>query len=241
MINKISETDLFNPIKNYFLKNGYKVQAEVKNCDIVCLKDNELIVVEIKKSFNLKVLYQAIDRKNFSNNVYIAIQYPKNILKKEIKYMIEILKNMGIGLIFVYLNNFSNQVEIVLTPTYKNISKNSKKRKNILKEFESRNLQTNLGGSSYKKEKILTAYKEKVIYIACVLNILKKASPKQIREITKIENTSSILRLNYSNYFCKLERGVYSLSDEGKNLFLKDDFKEAIEYYEKEVNKSCLK
>lgn len=45
----MKETELYEPIKNYLLQNGYKVQAEVKNCDIACLYENNLIVIEIKK------------------------------------------------------------------------------------------------------------------------------------------------------------------------------------------------
>ncbi|MDE6182036.1 MAG: DUF2161 domain-containing phosphodiesterase, partial [Eubacteriales bacterium] len=107
--------------------------------------------------------------------------------------------------------------------------------------IENRKLETNLGGSSTKNKNILTAYRERAIYIACVLEILEKASGKQIKEITKIENPNSILSSNHFGYFEKVERGIYALSEVGINMLFGEDFKDAIEYYKKEVGKICLK
>ncbi|MDE6357869.1 MAG: hypothetical protein K2L15_04695 [Eubacteriales bacterium] len=238
---KTKETDLFEPIKKYFIKKNYKVQGEVKNCDIVCLKDEEMLIIELKKSFNLKVLYQAMERKAFSNYVYIGIERPKNFRKKEVKNMLKVLEKMEIGLITVALDSPTKNVDIVLEPCYKKVYKTSKKRKIILNEINNRRLETNLGGSSTKNSNILTAYREKAIYIACVLEILEKASGKEIKEIIKIENPNAILRGNHFGYFEKVERGIYALSETGINMLFGEDFKDAIEYYKKEVDKLCLK
>ena len=45
---KISESDLFFPVRDYLIKNGFKVNAEVKHCDLTATKDQTLIVVELK-------------------------------------------------------------------------------------------------------------------------------------------------------------------------------------------------
>lgn len=241
MNNNFKETDLFLPIKNFFEKNNYKVQGEIKNCDIICIKNDDIIAIEIKKSFNLKVLYQAMDRKVFSNYVYIAISRPKNFRKKEVKHMIKILKSLNIGLITVALDSPIKTVDIILKPDFKKIYKNSKKKKIILNEFENRNLSYNLGGSSSKNDFILTSYREKCIFIVCILKILKKASPKQISSLTNINNVGNILRNNHFSYFKKIERGIYTLSNQGLNIFSDENFKDAINYYNKEAKKICLK
>lgn len=238
---KTKETDLFEPIKKYFVKKGYKVEGEVKNCDIICLKNEEIIAIELKKRFNLKVLYQAMERKAFSNYVYIGIERPKNFRKKEVKNMLKILEKMEIGLITVAMDSPTKNVEIVLEANFKKIYTKSRKRKTILNEIDNRKLESNLGGSSTKNKNILTAYREKAIYIACVLEILEKASGKQIKEITKIENSTAILRGNHFGYFKKIERGTYVLSETGINMLLGENFKDAIDYYKKEVDKICLK
>ena len=55
------ESDLYAPVCEYFESVGYTVQAEVKNCDLVAVKDSETIIAELKTSFCLKLVYQALD------------------------------------------------------------------------------------------------------------------------------------------------------------------------------------
>lgn len=232
----MKETELYEPIKKYLLQKGYKVQAEVKNCDIACLYENSLIIIEIKKTFNLKLLYQALDRKSFADKVFVAISRPKNFRKKEIKHMIKILKAIDVGLITVALDSPLKNVEIMLQPKDNIIKKKTRKKSIILNEIEKRNLNINLGGST-KKDKILTAYKEQTIFLACVLNKIEKGSPLYIKKQFNIQNASNILQKNYYGYFERIERGVYTLSKKGKDMLEKGDFKEAILYYIKEVDR----
>lgn len=232
----MKEIELYEPIKNYLLKNGYKLQAEVKNCDIAYLYKNNLVVIELKKSFNLKLLYQALDRKVFANKVFIAIIRPKNFRKKETKYMLNILKALNIGLITVSLDSPLKTVEIILEPQNQIINSKIKKRNIILNEIQNRNLNINIGGS-VKKANILTAYKEQVIFLACILNKIKVGSPSFIKKQFNIQNASSILQNNYYGYFEKIERGKYTLSKKGKDMLSGEQFKEVILYYIKEVEK----
>ena len=232
----MKETELYEPIKSYLLKNGYKVQAEVKNCDIACLYENKLIVIEMKKSFNLKLLYQAMDRKSFADKVFVAISRPKNFRKKETKHMLKILKSMDIGLITVALDSPLKVVEIVLEPEDKTIKRKTRKRTMILNELQRRNLNTNIGGST-KKDNILTAYREQVIFLACALNKIEKGSPSSIKKQFNIQNASYILQNNHYGYFERIERGIYTLSKKGKDMLKQNEFKEAILYYTKEVEK----
>ena len=232
----MKEIELYEPIKSYLLKNGYKVQAEVKNCDIACLYENKLIVIEMKKSFNLKLLYQAMDRKSFADKVFVAINRPKNFRKKETKHMLKILKSMDIGLITVALDSPLKAVEIVLDPEDKTIKRKTRKRTMILNELQRRNLNTNIGGST-KKDNILTAYREQVIFLACALNKIEKGSPSSIKKQFNIQNASYILQNNHYGYFERIERGIYTLSKKGKDMLKQNEFKEAILYYTKEVEK----
>lgn len=48
-MDKIKESDLYQPIKEYLDSLGYDTKGEVKDCDITAIKDDELIVVELKK------------------------------------------------------------------------------------------------------------------------------------------------------------------------------------------------
>ena len=232
----MKETELYEPIKNYLLKEGYKVQAEVKNCDIACLYENKLIVIEMKKSFNLKLLYQAMNRKAFADKVFVAINRPKNFRKKETKHMLKILEAMDIGLITVALDSPLKNVEIVLNTKVNPLKRKTRKRTIVLNELERRNMDVNIGGST-KKDNILTAYREQVIFLACALNKIEKGSPSTIKKQFNIQNASYILQNNHYGYFHKIQRGVYTLSKKGEDMLNGNQFKDAIQYYTKEVDK----
>ena len=76
-MDKIKESDLYQPIKDYLDSLGYDTKGEVKNCDITAIKDDELVVVELKKGFTIELLYQAIERQKIADSVYVAIPFPK--------------------------------------------------------------------------------------------------------------------------------------------------------------------
>jgi hypothetical protein len=43
------EEHLFKPVSDFLIKNGYQVRSELKFCDIIAIKGDELIIVELKK------------------------------------------------------------------------------------------------------------------------------------------------------------------------------------------------
>src|SRR5690625_2506720 len=79
---KIYETDLYKPVQHYFHSLGYRVQAEVNDCDVVAVKDDSLIIIELKLNLNITLLMQATKRQKFTSEVYIAIPKPKSSLRR---------------------------------------------------------------------------------------------------------------------------------------------------------------
>ncbi len=224
------ESDLSDPVVNYFLKKGYTVKCEVKNCDIVAKKDNELIIIELKKNLNITLLYQALERQKITSLVYIAVVRKKY---KEIKKMKQLVKQLGLGLMLVDINS-PNDLQIVLEPL--NIKKRvSKKRKYIEKEIENRKLNINKGGVT--KQKIFTAYFENSIKIAIILNKEGFKTSKELKNIYNCsENTYSILYNNQYKWFQKGEkRGEYGISQKGKEALFKKEYIKIIKFYEKEI------
>ena len=67
------ETELSPPVKAYLEFHGYQVNCEVKDCDIVAIKGDELVIVELKTSVNLTLLVQATKRQSIGDCVYIAV------------------------------------------------------------------------------------------------------------------------------------------------------------------------
>ncbi|MDU5949823.1 MAG: hypothetical protein E6Z15_22520, partial [Paenibacillus macerans] len=76
------ETELYAPLKAFFEERGYIVRSEVRHCDLVGYRpgSDEPLIVEMKKTFNLPLLLQGLERQKLSGEVYLAVE--KNRAKK---------------------------------------------------------------------------------------------------------------------------------------------------------------
>lgn len=226
----VKETNLYLPVCRFFEKEGYVVQAEVNHCDLVAVKENEIILVELKGSFCLKLVYQAMERQRISDMVFVAIPRPKTGQKqKSWKQMIQLLERLDIGLLTVALDSPLQTVETVLLPNKNKVRKNTKKQKKLKKEISGRNLTVNVGGTTRKK--IITAYREKALELCCILERRQSVSYKTLRLWGIPEKTLLILRNNYYDWFVRQQKGVYTLSEKGKMALLEPEFETVVAYY----------
>lgn len=72
---RILETSLYPPVKAFLEGLGFAVKGEVGGCDLVALaRDGTPIVVigELKLSFNLELVLQAVDRATACDEVWLA-------------------------------------------------------------------------------------------------------------------------------------------------------------------------
>ncbi|MDY0346875.1 MAG: DUF2161 family putative PD-(D/E)XK-type phosphodiesterase [Acholeplasma sp.] len=208
------ETDLYDPCKTLLESLGYQVKAEVGAIDIMAIKDDYMVIVELKLKISLKLIYQAIDRQKLADKVYIAL--PKTVLnqtKSNVKHFLNLLKRLEIGLIVVSNNQADVLVETFGFDLKRSITASKKKKEKLMKEFALRKSDINVGGTKSKK---MTHYKEKVIEIAKYLREFGQKSPKEIVLYTGIKDTPNILRKNYYMWFINVERGIYQLSEIGK-------------------------
>ena len=215
----MKESDLFAPLKNYLEAAGYKVRAEVRNCDITATKGDELIIIELKLSANLQLFIQATDRQYITDSVYVAIPKPAQRSKKHWKGIHHLLRRLELGLIFVDVDNPIDPVEIVFHPIEFQRRKFKHRKKAIIKEVENRSQNLNIGGSN--KRKIITAYKENAIQIAVYLNEIGATSAKILREFDSGKKTLSILYSNFYGWFQRVDRGVYDITAKGKKELTK--------------------
>lgn len=223
------ETDLYAPIRAFLETEGYQVQAEVKHCDIAAERDGQLVIVELKKAFNLKLVYQAIERQSLTEQVFVAIPRPKKGQREKAwKDMLRLLKRLELGLLTVALDSPLQTVDVVLEPADSPVRKNRKKREGLQAEWEGRETNGNIGGMT--RRKIITAYREKSIRLACLLEKEGQLSAAELRE-KGMEDCIGICSRNYDRWFKRVAKGVYALSDIGKEALESEDYKKIAAFY----------
>jgi hypothetical protein len=229
----IMEEDLYAPVKDYLTKQGYDVKGEVRNCDVSALKGETLLVVEMKKILNLDVILQATLRQRVADIVYIAVPKKGRILfTKRWKDICHLLRRLEIGLLLVSFRGDLSMVEEAIEPkTFsreRSRSVSNKKKGLILKEFSQRQGDYNTGGCTRKK--LVTAYREKSIQIAALIKAEGPLSIKQLKDRgADSDKVSQILQNNFYDWFIRVARGVYDLSERGKSEI--ENYRELVEYY----------
>lgn len=225
---KLLEVDLYKPIQRYFSSEGYEVYGEVKDCDMAAVKGEELVIIELKLTLSVDLLIQAANRQRITDQVYIGIPKPKYRLNtKSWADKLHLIRRLELGLIVVSFTGKRSKAEVICQPGTFNRRKNKRKREMVLKEIEGRSADFNVGGSS--RTKIMTAYKENCVQIACYLQNFGPLSPKALRKMGTGDKTSSILTKNYYGWFERIKRGTYMVTEKGKQEI--KEFPDLLNYY----------
>lgn len=216
---KLYEVDLYKPVQQFFIEQGYVVHGEVNDCDLTAVKEDELIIVELKLRINVELLVQATKRQKISNNVYIAIPKPNySLYTKKWRDIYHLIRRLELGLMIVSFKGKNAKLELIHSPQpfdrRKSMQQNKRKRKAVLNEIEGRHGDFNIGGSH--KTKIMTSYKENCIQIGCYLEECGPLSPKKLRSMGTGEKTLSILNQNYYGWFNRIQRGIYGITKKGQ-------------------------
>jgi|TARA_B110000263_G_scaffold136380_1_gene118306 hypothetical protein len=225
------ETELSAPVKAYLESHGYQVNCEVKDCDIVATRGDDLIIVELKTSVNLTLLVQATKRQSISDSVYVAVPAPTK-RNRQWRGTLTVLKRLEVGLLLVEEGAMGMVVSKQFDPIPYQRKKNTRSRRALLTEVADRSGDYNVGGST--KTTLMTAYRENAILIACCLSKLGPSSPKSLRNLGTGDKTTSILSANHYGWFQRVEKGVYELTDQGdfESRSFKQIYKQAEVYVE---------
>ena len=209
----MQETELFQPVKVYLEKHGYTVNAEVKNCDLVATKNEEMIIVEMKTGANMKLLVQATDRQRICDSVYVAIPHPKSKRRHYLGIQ-RVLKQLELGLLVVSETPLGSHVIKMFDPLPYTRQKKSHRKRSLITEIAERGIDYNVGGST--RTKLMTAYRKTAILIATCLDQNGPLSPKELRELGTGAKTQPILSSNHYGWFQRIDRGVYNVTDQGR-------------------------
>lgn len=232
----LKETDLYEPIRNFLENQGFRVQAEVRHCDIAAVKDGQTLIVELKKNFCLKLVYQALERQSLTDQVFVAIPRPKRGQRERAwKDMLKLLKRLELGLITVALDSPLQMVDVILEPSDSMIRKNRKKQELLLSEIENRQMSENVGGMT--RRKVMTAYRERAIELCCILEELGQISLQELRELGKDAKYAGRLQRNVYQWFERVDKGAYCLAKAGREALVDLDFEKAVCFYRKKYRK----
>ncbi len=217
----MKESDLYIPIKELFTELGYDVKAEVGEIDVMATKDSEMVIIELKKELNLKLITQGAKRQKMTDTVYLAIPKPSYKIRNSKNYKDKtfILSRLGLGLVYVDFKEKETISTIEMEPVIFNIQHaqkiNKRTKERALKEKSLRSGDYNLGGQQGKK---MTVYKENTVHI---VGLLKQNGEMKLSEIKSIagDKTDSILQKNFYNWFERVKKGHYKLSEAGEQAY----------------------
>ena len=216
---KIKEADLFEPVQEFFQELGYSVKGEVGNCDIMAIRGEEILVVELKKGITIGLLAQAVDRQRIGDLVYMAVPKPKKFkIDREFKRILHLVRRLELGLLFVSFTGKKPKVEVIVEAQSFDRGKSkvlsSKKRGKLKAEHENRKNSSNIGGVN--KTKILTAYRERAIEAALYLSEHGVSKVAVIKKAIQYDKIGALLNANHYGWFFKEAKGYYRLSESGE-------------------------
>ena len=194
------------------------MKSEITSCDVVGIRAGETpVIVELKQVMSLALLYQAVDRLTVSEHVYVAIARSKRGVASS---AVKLCRRLGLGLIIVAA---SGSVEVMADPVPYSPRPNLKKRGLLLKEFNARSGDPNLGGST--RTPLMTAYRQDAIKCAAYLSVYGPTRVRDVKAATRVDRAANILRDNVYGWFQKIDRGTYELAPAGHEALLPDGIK----------------
>jgi len=209
----LRETDLYGPIKAYLERQGYAVKGEIKDCDVVAVRgEDEVVVVEMKATFSLQLVFQALRRLALTDAVYVAYGI-KTRTRRDARDIVKLCRMLGLGLMTVRLGGRGEPVEVHLDPGPYKPRVSKPRRGMLLREFARRVGDPNTGGAN--KRALVTAYRQDALRCARHLSS-GPAKVAAVREATGVETAQRILQNDVYGWFVRVERGVYALTPNGE-------------------------
>ena len=214
------ETDLYGPVRDFLVAQGFTVRAEVHGCDVAGQRGEELVVVELKCALTLALLLQAIRRQRLADSVYVAIPRPATGSQDaKLRQLRPLLRRLELGLLAVDLRAQPASITVVQQPLPAPKRREQKKRRALLAELGARTGDDNVGGST--RRPLVTVYRENALHVAVALQRFGPLAPRQLRALGAAEKTASILQQDVYGWFERIERGLYHVRPAGLEALAK--------------------
>ncbi|MET3713684.1 hypothetical protein ABIC65_004419 [Sphingomonas trueperi] len=207
---RIAETALYRPVKAFLQSQGFDVKGEVCGCDVVAVRGDEpplLIIAELKLSFTLELVLQAVDRLRCADLIYLAVISSRKGRDRDSR-VLRLCRLLGLGLLAVDLK--LSTVSILVEPSSYRPRVDLARRARILQEHANRRGDPAEGGST--RRPLMTAYRQRAI--ACAEAIGGGvARPRDLKHLA--EDAGQLLLRNVYGWFLRERPGHYRLSDHG--------------------------
>lgn len=210
----LRESDLYAPVKQHVEALGYQVRGEVGACDLLGVNGECMVAVELKLSFGLPVLYQALKRMAWVDLVYVAVAVPDGRRARanwdaQVRDAARLCRMLGVGLLSVR----NGAVAVHADPAPYRPRKQPKRRARLLGEFKRRTGDHNIGGTTRRPR--MTAYREDALACAAFLAANGPSKGATVRDATGVAKAATMLRDNVYGWFERASRGVYSIAPAG--------------------------
>lgn len=207
------ETSLYGPVKRFLEGLGYTVKGEIGRCDLVGLREDDpsvVVIGELKLTFNLELVLQGVDRMSLGDEIWLAAQLSAKGRGREgdPRYR-NLCRRLGFGLLGV---SQSGRVDVLVSPAAPTPRKNPRQRSRLVEEHKRRQGDPAIGGGTRKP--IMTAYRQQALACAAAM----AAAPQRPRDLKRsFPDAQKILSRNVYGWFERSERGVYALTETGRN------------------------
>jgi len=204
-----SETSLYGPVKRYLETLGYTVKGEVCGCDLVAIRRDQppiVVIGELKLSFNLDLVLQAVDRTAACDEVWLAVGPAgrKRLCDPRVR---KLCRFLGFGLLGV---SPTGAVEVLVDRRPWKPRQDRRRRARLIDEHGKRIGDPAQGGST--RQPIMTAYRQQAL--ACAASLAE--GPRRTSELRSlVPKAPGILLRNWYGWFTRIERGLYGLTPEG--------------------------
>ena len=208
------ETTLYLPVKAFLEAAGYQDKGEVGGCDLVGVSDADpsiVVVCELKLSFNLELILQAVDRATIADEVWIAARLSATGKGREAdKRYRQLCRRLGIGMLGV---TDAGVVSVIVSSVAPMPRTNPKRRSRLVREHQRREGDPALGGST--RIPIMTAYRQQAVICALAL----RDGPLRPRDMRPAApDAGKILLGNVYGWFERVRPGVYQLTETGRTV-----------------------
>jgi hypothetical protein len=211
------ESSLYLPVKRFLEGLGFEVKGEVCGCDVVALDQGTpaaVVIGELKLSFTLELVLQAVDRSAVCDEVWLAVRASVRGRGRESDARVKKLcRLLGFGLLAV---SNSGKVEVLVEPVPWRPRRDAERRSKIVDEHRRRQGDPAIGGST--GQPIMTAYRQQAVACAAAL-ALAPARPRDLKPA--MPDAPRILLSNVYGWFVRVERGIYTLSEAGKEALVR--------------------